>query len=149
MTPDNIPEDLQKVINRLKKSKNKEACVRKAYDELTKKHRGYRLGIIIYIHHLFVRDLNKLWNGSYGLLCTSLNYLLVVMLIKSGFFKPEEVKYKWSMIWYVAPHQYINVKIDKKRSINIDPWGQANGIKFGEYACGFRLLSNRVVTKSI
>ncbi|MFH1191890.1 MAG: hypothetical protein V1655_00240 [bacterium] len=36
--PDRLPESLQNIVDELKKSKNKEECLRRAYDVLAEKY---------------------------------------------------------------------------------------------------------------
>lgn len=134
--PDSLPKDMQVVINKLKKSKNKEDCLKKAYDILSKKYRGYRVKTYTRFFDLFQSDLNKIWAKKDFLHCTTMNYLMRILLVKSGFFKDKDTKIKFSLVWYISPHQYLNVRLNKK-SVNIDLWGKAYGIKFGDYAHGF------------
>ncbi|MBT4541212.1 hypothetical protein HOC35_06900 [Candidatus Woesearchaeota archaeon] len=66
-----------------------------------------------------------------------MNYLLRLLLVKSKHFKEKDIVHKYSLVYYTSPHQYLNVKISKNKTINVDIWGAANGIKFGDYANGF------------
>lgn len=36
------------------------------------------------------------------------------LLIESEHFTKEDIQIKWSLIWYISPHQYIKVKVDNK-----------------------------------
>lgn len=127
---------IEQAIEILKKSENKEDCLRKAYNILTKRFYGSRLKTITKIHYLFFSDLEKMWQKGGFLHCTKHNQLLKMLLLKSGFFKKEDIKLKWTTTWIISPHQYSRIRINDHKYINIDIWGYNRGIKFGDYAHG-------------
>ena len=133
--PKKLPVDMEFIIEDLRKSKNKRECLTKAYLILTSKYPGSRVKTYVLFHKAFNNDVNKLWRESF-LHCTSTNYLLRILLIKSGLFKDEDIIPKWTLVYYLSPHQYLNIKLDKKH-VNVDLWGKSYGIKFGDYARGF------------
>jgi len=135
--PDEIPPLMQAAIKKLRKSKNKEECLRCAYDLLAKKYQGKRWSTYTRFFKLFDTNLERIWNRNGFLHCTTLNYLMRILLVKSGFFKDEDLKLRWSMVWYISPHQHLNVRINSKRVIHVDLWGKSYGIKFGDYSRGF------------
>ena len=135
--PEKLPEDMQGVVKELKKSKNLEDCLKKAYDTLSEKYRGYRIKTYTRIYELFSKDVNKLWNKKGFMHCTNINYLMRILLVKSGFFKDKDIEQKWTFIWFFSPHQYLRVKLDKNKFVNVDVWAKPYGIKFGDYAHGF------------
>jgi hypothetical protein len=135
--PLNLPEDMNKVILKLKKSKNKRECLQNAYSILTRKYIGNRIKTYTCIFDLFYSNLYKIWSKSGFLHCNKINYLLRILLIKSGFFKESDIELKWTLLWYISPHQYLRIKIDDSHKINVDVWGKAYKIKFGDYAHGF------------
>jgi hypothetical protein len=61
--------------------------------------------------------------------CTSLNFILKYVLIKSWKFSQKEIQYKWTLIWWFSPHQYVKV-----RNKNIDIWAKKYKIPFWDYA---------------
>lgn len=135
--PDEIPAGMQTAIKKFRRLKNKEECLRCAYDILAKKYRGKRWNTYTRFFKLFDTNLERIWNRGGFLHCTTLNYLLRILLVKSGFFKDEDLKLRWSMVWYISLHQYLKVRINPKRVINVDLWGKSYGIKFGDYSHGF------------
>ncbi len=144
--PESLPQGIQAIVHRLKKSKSKEDCLRNAYDILSKKYTG--CSIFIRFFDLFVTDLDKLWQKDGGLHCTNLNYLLRVLLIKSGFFNEEDIKLKLTLIGYVSIHQYLKIRIKKNKFVNVDMWGASHGVKLGYYAYGFHYsLFEKISTK--
>ena len=134
--PDVLPDDMQKIINEIKKSLNKEECLKKVYEILIVKYRGYRVKTYLKLFDVFVHDISILWNKNGFMHCGNINYVMRALLIKSDFFSEDDIRLRWTLIWYISPHQYLQVKIDD-RLINIDIWAYAYGIKFGDNAHGF------------
>jgi len=136
---------MQVIVNKLKKAKSKGDCLRKAYDFLSKKY--YGCSIVTKFFDLFVTDLDKLWKKN-ETHCTNLNYLLRVLLIKSGFFKEEDIKPKITAIGHISIHQYLKVRINDNKFVNVDLWGASHKVKLGSYAHGFRhSLFGKISTK--
>ena len=133
--PVKLPKSMQAVIEQLKKSRNREECLKKAYDILTKKFKGCRWYTSFF--DLFVKNVFRLWKKNGHLHCHNLNYLLRILLVKSGFFKDEEIKLKLTFIRPTSLHQYLNIRINAHKSINADPWGKVYGTKFGDYTKSF------------
>lgn len=134
--PDKLPKQMQETINELKKSLDKNDCLKQAYEILTAKYRGQRIKTYTKLFNVFSKDIDKMWSQAGFLLCANINYLMRTLLIKSGFFNNSDIALKWTMVWHVSPHQYIHVIINNKK-INIDVWASSRGIKFGDYARGF------------
>lgn len=135
--PEKLPEGMEEIVKKLKKSKNKEECLRKTYDLLTKKYRGDIIKTYSCLPRILVKDVNELWSKSGYLHCTHLNYLLRIFLVKSGFFKDEDIGLKWTLLGYISPHQYLEIRFSQNAFINIDVWANHYGIMFGDYAHGF------------
>ena len=128
---------MQVVVDKLKKSKNKEDCLKRVYDILSKKYVGDRLKTYTRLFDLIVSDINKLWSKKGFMHCTNINYLMRILLVNSGLFKDEDIKSKWTLIWYFSPHQYLKVRLSQNKFVNVDVWGKVYRIKFGDYAHGF------------
>lgn len=127
---------MQDTVEELKKSKTQEECLRKAYDILIAKYQGNHIKTITRLFNIFEKDVNVLWNRSGFLHCTSISLVFKKLLLESGFFKEDEIRTRWTLIWYVSPHQYLQVKIGDEW-INVDAWANVYGIEFGDYAHGF------------
>lgn len=127
---------MQKIIDDLKRAKNQRECLEYAYKILTRRYKGEKLRTYIELHQFLISDLKKLWNKKY-LICVKTNYLMKIFLVASGFFKDEDIKTKWSLIWHISPHQYLQIKLNNGEFIKVDIWGENNGIKLGDYARGF------------
>jgi hypothetical protein len=135
--PDQLPFEMQTIVEELKLSANKEECLKQAYKIMTSRYRGFRFRTYIKIYEAFETDLEKLWCKTGFLHCHVINYLLRVLLVKSGWFDDDDIQLKYSLIWYVSPHQYLQVKVGENKFINVDTWNHHYGKRFGDYARGF------------
>jgi hypothetical protein len=134
--PKKLPSDLELEIQKLKQYQTKDDVLKATYDLLTKKYRGHRLKTLIRFFDLFKVDVNSLWSKNGFLHCTNMNYLMKILLIGSLKFKEEDIKFRWTLIHFYSPHEYVQVRTDDNKWINIDLWGKAYDIKFGSYAHG-------------
>lgn len=133
--PGKIPGEYQRVISKIKKSsKNKHEFLKRSYNFLAKKYLGVRLNLRY--AELFGIDLKKVWKKKI-IFCNTMNYLLRLFLIKSRMFAEKDIRIKWSLVLFVSPHQYLQIRASRNKWINVDLWGQDHGIKFGDYARGF------------
>lgn len=89
--PEALPTKMQMIIDDLKKSSGKEACLKKAYEILNEKYRGYRVKTYTRLFDLFTTDIKKLWNTNGFLHCTNINYVMRILLIKSGHFEEDDI----------------------------------------------------------
>lgn len=134
--PDVLPDEMQKIVDEMKKSLNKDDCLKMAYNIMIEKFRGYRIKTYLKLFDVFESDIAVLWNKNGFLHCNNMNYILRILLIKSGFFVEDDIRLRWTQIWYISPHQFVQVRIDGKW-INIDIWAHAYGINFSDNAHGF------------
>ncbi len=128
--PKNIPEGMENLVSKLNKCKTKEECVKKAYNELNKTHKGSIGGVWKNLPSLFYRNINRVWKRK-KLACTSLTYLLRVLLVKSRHFTEDEIQYRTNIIG-ICPHVSLRVNTGKKW-VNIDVYGNAIGVPFGKH----------------
>lgn len=135
--PEIIPSEMQKIVDELKLSSNKRECLQKTYNILTERFKGGRVKTYTNLAQIFKTNLEYIWSREGFLHCTNLNYLARVFLIKSEFFKEEDLRLRWTQIWLISPHQYLQVKIDNGW-IDIDIWAKSFGIEFGNHAKGFQ-----------
>lgn len=127
---------IEETIDNLKESHNQEECLKKTYEILSTKYRGYRIKTYTRLFDIFERDIEKLWNKEGFLHCTNINYLMRVLLMRSGCFTEDDIRIRWTQIWLISPHQYLQVRIGNKW-IDVDIWARAYGIPFGDHAHGF------------
>lgn len=135
--PKKIPLEMQKVVKKLKKCKSKEECLKLAYGVMTKRYRGYRFTTYLRLGEIFENDVNKLWARRGFLHCNLMNFLLRVLLVKSGWFKEKDIEQNHCLVWYISLHQYLRVAVGGGKKINVDLWNASYGKKFGQYAHGF------------
>ena len=142
--PEKLPKGMEAAIQKLKKSKNKQDCLNKAYKILTSKYRGCKLYTFLCFYNLFITDLNKLWSRKGCMHCTTLGYLLRILLVRSGWFRDEDIMLKWTLLYYITPHQYLRINLGKK-VIDVDVWAAAYGIELGDHAQGLHFLTRTSV----
>jgi len=130
------PASMQEVVADLRRSQSQEECLRKAYAVMIDKYHGNRIQTGLKLYEVLIRDVEKLWDKNGFLHCTNINYVLRTLLIKSGHFTEDELMLRWAFIWYVSPHQYLQVRVDHVW-ISIDVWGYEYGVPYGEYSHGF------------
>lgn len=135
--PGTIPVDMDSVVEKLKQLGSQEECLRIAYSVLNKKYHGSRVKTYLLLWRVLDADLEKLWGRKGYLHCTNINYVLQVLLVKSGLFMASDIRFRWTLIWYISLHQYIQVKV-KGSWVNVDIWASRFGVEFGGYAHGFK-----------
>jgi hypothetical protein len=130
---------MEEIIQELKSKPNQKEALKCAYDFLCCKYKGERLKTIMKIYELFYFDLEVLWKKSGFLHCTNINKILEHLLISSGHFKKSDIKKRWTLIWYLSPHQFLQIKVGEEW-VNVDVWAANFGVPFGKYAHGFKEL---------
>jgi len=69
--------------------------------------------------------------------CTQLNFLLRLFLVKSGFFKEEDIRRKHVLVNFFI-HQYLQVKVNGKW-LDVDVFEYSNDLKIGQHLKTFTL----------
>lgn len=128
--------DLLQAIGYVKKASSKKEALDRAFEIITKRYQGYHFQTYIYFWKAFENDPNKLWKRTGFMHCTHQNFLLRLLLVKSGWFSESDIKLGNSLVWYISPHQYLKIKIDNK-IIAADPWNHRFGVPLGFFATGF------------
>jgi hypothetical protein len=126
--PDKIPDDLLAVIHQIEsESKSNLDFLQKAFEFITKTYTGARMKSVTNFWIAFEEPIN---HKSGFMPCTSQNYLLRLILIKSGRFTEADTKIKVVPFNFFI-HQYLKVRIDNKW-IDVDPWSAFLGLPFGK-----------------
>jgi len=126
--PETIPAELTGVIQKLNtESKDDLEYLTKAYTFITSKYRGGRIKTIT---NFWVAFQDPIIRPAGFLPCTSQNYLLRLILVKSGRFKDSDIEIR------VIPlnlfiHQYLRVRVGEK-TIAVDPWSAFWGVPLGK-----------------
>lgn len=134
--PESIEGEIMDIIESVRSSKSKQEALDCAYKTIVSRYQGGRLKTLGRIHDLFAESWQDLWNRTGFLHCTNQNYLLALILVKSGRFKPADIKRKWTLIWLISPHQYLSVRLNQSW-IDVDCWAKDYGIVFGKHASNF------------
>ncbi|QSH39138.1 hypothetical protein JXR01_02410 [Candidatus Kaiserbacteria bacterium] len=135
--PEKLPKTMQSAVEELQNSSSQKECLARAYELMTTKYHGNRIKTYALLARVFTRNIFKLWERGGFVHCTNANYVLRILLVKSGFFKNEDIQSKWTLVWYISPHQYLEVTMQNGECINVDVWSAAYGLKLGEYVGGF------------
>jgi len=134
--PDKVPKELEVFITELKKCSSKEDCLKAAYEYVTSRWHGERVKTYLFSYRLFSCNINKIIKTRGFLHCNHLNYLLRILLVRSGHFKDEDIEQEWSLVWHISPHQYLEIDLGSKK-IFVDAWGKYYGVQLGCYTTGF------------
>lgn len=110
-----IPKEVPAVIREhiqdfSESSKSDEEFIQKCFSLLISFQKGPRGQLFLHFKRLFWVDLDYLFNFRGYFHCTTINYLLRVMLTESGRFSPQHIQAKTTNVWFVMPHQYLRVK---------------------------------------
>jgi hypothetical protein len=135
--PQILPDGLRAEVNKLQKLETKQQVLDAAYGLLTQKYRGYRIKTVTRLPELFDVDIDHMWTKEGFLHCTNLNYLLKILLLGSGQFIEDDVTFVWTLIYFWSPHEYVHVQLEDEW-MDVDIWGKAYGIAFGDHARGLR-----------
>ncbi len=132
--PISLPDDLQNEVDALnKKSTSDLDYIKHAYHYITTKYYAGRFKTVVNARFAF----DDPFSHPHGYLpCHLQNYILKIMLIKSGRFESRDIKSITVFLNFFI-HQYLKVHVDG-RWINVDPAGTCLGVPFGQRAIGFR-----------
>ncbi len=135
--PEITDKSLQKEIELVKAARTKNEAIEQAMDSVTKKFKSGRFLTYALFWKTWETNPNKLWRRDGFMHCTQENFLVRVILVKSGWVKDEEISYGYGMVWYISPHQYLKIDLDGNKKTALDPWNYYYGAKIGTYASGF------------
>jgi len=129
--PDNIPGEMELIINQLKAKANSPMNFLKlSYEYIGDKYRSERFNTILKFHYLF-KDLNEVWRLPGYMPCTQSNCLMKIFLVRSGFFKESDIKTRHVFVNFV-PHQYLKVRIGSEW-FDIDVGEKQRGMPIGKH----------------
>ena len=129
--PINISDNINRKIQELKnKANSKNEFLKLAYDFLGSKYKTGRLLTFLKLHYLF-KNVDEVWDMSGFMPCTQSGYLMRIFLIRSGFFKEEEICIKHTFVDFNI-HQYLQVKINDVW-LDVDVGEQQRGMLIGNH----------------
>ncbi len=127
-----LPRGMEKEILLLrKKARSKKHFLKVSYDYLGARFEGGRFRTFIFFHFMF-KDLPYLWNKKGFVQCTILNHFLRIFLVRSGYFKDEEVRLRHTFLNFNI-HQYVQVKINGSW-VDVDVSWKKQGVPLGRHA---------------
>lgn len=128
--PKEIPDDLSDTIKDLNKNSTSDLdYLQNAYKYVTSKYYGSRFQTITKFWYAY----KNVFNYKSGFLpCNGQNYLLSIILIKSGRFDAKDIKTRTVPLNFII-HQYLEVRVDDNW-VNVDPWSKSLGKSFGQRA---------------
>lgn len=124
---------MEPAIEQVRRAVDQKTALRVAYNILTKRYHGGHIETVTRFWELFEDDVPQLWMRSGFLHCTNANRLLRELLLRSGRFTPEDIANRWTLHWYISPHQYLTVQTEDG-PIDVDVWAHTFGIPFGRHA---------------
>ena len=136
--PDKLPAVLdEKIWEIYEKTSSNTEYLEQSFYFITNTWKGNRFGFATKLHQVFLKDIDHIVSLDGYHHCTTMNYLLRIMAVRSNHFIDEDIKLKLTHSWYLAPHQYLEVTLDNSKTIYVDPWNYQFGIDFGSYGSGF------------
>lgn len=125
--PPTIPNELDQRIRQLnQESANSLDFLKKSYGFVTQTYSGSRIRTITNFWRAFQNPL-ELKSGFMP--CNGQNYLLRLMLVKSGRFTENDIRIR-TVPLNLFIHQYLRVNVEG-RWIDVDPWSAFLGIPIG------------------
>lgn len=131
--PRRINSSLDAKIRELKrKNKSSESFLKAVYDLLRKKYHGSHALTFLRPDIVFSRSLDKMWSRSGYLSCNQINWILYIMLVRSGVFSECDVRFRYAVTPRLMIHQYAEVRLRGKWT-PVDVWASRYNRSFGEH----------------
>jgi hypothetical protein len=129
-----IPQDMWEKIKTNNKSETKLDYLKYSYYEVGNRYTSEpRYYLREPYSKFWVTDVKEIWEGTADRPSTVQNYMLKLLLVKSGKFSEEDIV-GINMYYGITPHQYLKVKINGEW-IDVDVWDKEQPHKFGELTC--------------
>jgi len=123
------------VINQLKsKAKSQSEFLKLTYDFIGNRYRTGRFRTITKFHYLF-KSADEIWPLPGFAPCQQSNYLLKIFLVKSGWFKIDEIKTKNVFLNFFL-HQYLKVRVGSNW-LDVDVGEKQKGMPLGKHLSWF------------
>jgi len=128
-----VPLDLWEKI-KSNKSESKLDYLKYIYDEIGNKYTSRpRYYLREPFNKFFETNVSEIWEGTPDRPSTIQNYMLKLILIKSGRFIESDIVII-NTYCVITPHQYLKVRLDKEW-VNVDLWDREKPHEFGELTC--------------
>lgn len=83
----------------------------------------------------YQNNIEHLWKKKGFLHCHQQNLILRYLLLETGRFTEDDIKIR-ETICYIGLHQYLQIRVEANKWINVDPFGMRLGHKKGELLKG-------------
>jgi hypothetical protein len=147
--PTDLPLEIKNAVTELEnKSYNQMSYLQSVYNSVLGRWQHSRFKAAVLLPKLFKSDLNKIWHTKGFVYCTTINFVVYVLLANSKYFSAgggsasggketdEFVKVKHVFLNFV-PHQYLQVRVGAKW-LDVDPAGAGiRGFGLGHHASWF------------
>lgn len=129
--PEKLPETMKDKIDELKfLSSSPKEFLELSYKYIGEKNWSERLNTFFKFGLLF-KDLDSIWKVNGYVPCTQSSFLMRIFLLKSGFFKPKEIRRRYVFVNFIV-HQYLEVYIEDKW-VPVDVGEKKAGIPIGKH----------------
>ncbi len=120
--PVEIPGEMKSAILNLEnQTQDQNSYLEAVYRFVLGRWEHSRLKAGLLLPKLFKKDLTEIWHTKGFVYCTSINFIVYVLLAKSKYFTAQDVKIRHVFLNFV-PHQYLQVRIGEKW-VDVDPAG--------------------------
>lgn len=135
-----IPKEMEKDIARIKgQSKDKEDFAKKSLAFVSGRCKIGAFKCYTEMNKLFWKDIWKIYKEKGYLPCTAQNHLLRTMLVKSKYFKDDDIMLRHTNFDFNI-HQYMVLNVDGKE-VSLDPWFYPE-LGYGKHGTGFHLVKS-------
>lgn len=129
--PEIIPDSMAKKVDELKNlAGNPEKFLKLDYDYIGSKYKTGRINTFLKLGLLF-KNIDEIWQREGYIPCHQSNLLLKIFLVRSGFFKDEEIKRKHTVLNFCL-HQYLLVRVNDKW-VDVDVGEKQRGMPIGRH----------------
>ena len=135
--PKKIPKELQEKIHEFSQWGNREQFIRNAFLYIVGRYGGNRVRFISQFGRIFETDILKIYEARWYMHCTTMNYLIRIMCVKSWLFDEGDIHLRITHTWYIMPHQYLEISLWGDGTLELDPWNYQFGIEYGDHGSGF------------
>ncbi len=129
--PKKLDLEIKIAIDKLRdKASSAEEFLKLTYDFIGSKYRSERFNTVLKFGYLY-KNINEVWRMNGYMPCPQTNYLVRIFLIRSGWFKDEDIRKRYIFVNFV-PHQYLQVRVNGQW-IDLDVGEKRRGFPLGKH----------------
>ena len=118
--PPDIPPVMDRKIQEMEQRvSGPDAYAEAAYEFVQSRWHSARLRTIIDLPLAFRTDLAEIWNSPGYAHCNTINYVYYVLLARSRFFRPEDIRFRYKLFNFMI-HQYVQIRT-RDQWLDADP----------------------------